>query len=271
MIQWLRSLALNVAVYAWLPVIGLAYLPWMLVSRRGARAGCRRYCLDVQRMLPVMVGLHPEIRGTPPTGEGMVAAKHQSFLDVLMIYGAVPRGFFIMKSILRYAPVVGQYGMRIGCIPVQRGRRAEAIRHMLAQLAAGERRGGQLIIYPQGTRVAPGADKPYKVGTFAIYEMLGQPCYPVATNVGVFWPKRGVLRRPGRAVVEFLEPIPPGLGRQAFMETLERRIETASNRLMAEAGFPVGPPPHPPVGDPLRRAVHETTGLPPLEPARERD
>ena len=96
---------------------------------------------------------------------------------------------------------------------------------------------GQLIIYPQGTRVAPGATQPYKVGTGLLYEQLGQPCYPVATNVGVFWPKRGILRKPGLAVVEFLPPIAPGLPVPEFMARLEAEVETHSNRLMAEAGF----------------------------------
>ena len=99
--------------------------------------------------------------------------------------------------------------------------------------------GGFSIIYPQGTRVAPGAHLPYKVGTGLLYAQLGQPCTPVATNVGLFWPKRGILRKPGVAVVEFLPPIAPGLRVQPFMDQLEEAIETNSNRLMAEAGFRV--------------------------------
>jgi 1-acyl-sn-glycerol-3-phosphate acyltransferase len=108
---------------------------------------------------------------------------------------------------------------------------------MKADVAAGAADPGQLIIYPQGTRVAPGVARPYKVGTGLLYEQLGQPCVPVATNVGVFWPKRGILRKPGLAVVEFLPPIAPGLPVADFMARLEEEVETHSNRLMAEAGF----------------------------------
>jgi 1-acyl-sn-glycerol-3-phosphate acyltransferase len=108
---------------------------------------------------------------------------------------------------------------------------------MKADVARGTAEPGQLIIYPQGTRVAPGVTKPYKVGTGLLYDQLGQPCYPVATNVGVFWPKRGILRKPGLAVVEFLPPIAPGLKVQDFMARLETDVETHSNRLMAEAGL----------------------------------
>ena len=248
--QLLRSLIFNVAMYLWMPVIGIAYAPWALVSPKGARAGCTAYARHVLWLLERIVGLRTEARGTAPTGEVLVAAKHQSFLDILLIWVCVPRGFFVMKSILRFAPVLGQYALRLGCIPVKRGRRAEAIKAMLADVRSGERKGGQLLIYPQGTRVAPGVAAPYKVGTFALYETLGQPCVPVAANVGVFWPKRGVLRRPGTAVVEFLEPIPPGLDRATFMALLEERIEAASDRLSAEAGFPVTARPKTPAPQP---------------------
>jgi 1-acyl-sn-glycerol-3-phosphate acyltransferase len=92
-----------------------------------------------------------------------------------------------------------------------------------------------LVIYPQGTRVAPGDKKPYKIGTGAIYEQLDQPCIPVATNIGHFWPKRGLLRKPGTSVVEFLDPIPPGMPLKEFMAHLEDVIETRSDALLAEA------------------------------------
>ena len=144
-----------------------------------------------------------------------------------------------MKSILRFAPILGQYALKIGCVPVNRGKRGQAIEKMVRDVEAGRQDPGQLIIYPQGTRVAPGASRPYKVGTYVLYEQLGQPCVPVATNIGVFWPKRGVLRKPGLAVVEFLDPIPPGLGQAEFLSRLENDVEQNSNRLMAEAGFQV--------------------------------
>jgi 1-acyl-sn-glycerol-3-phosphate acyltransferase len=60
------------------------------------------------------------------------------------------------------------------------------------------------------------------------------PCTPVATNSGVHWPAHGLLRYPGTIVVEFLEPIAPGLKRPQFMRELETRVETASNALLAE-------------------------------------
>lgn len=236
-IRWLLSLIFIVQMYLAMAVLAVLFAPWALFSRRGARVACKTFCRWVIVSLRVLCGLRSEVRGTPPTGECIIAAKHQSFLDIILIFNAVPAAKFIMKRELMYAPFLGQYALRIGCVPVDRGKRGAAIGRMKADVAKGAAEPGQLIIYPQGTRVAPGTSKPYKVGTGLLYEQLGQPCYPVATNVGLFWPKRGILRKPGLAVVEFLPPIAPGLKVQDFMARLEAEVETNSNRLMAEAGF----------------------------------
>jgi 1-acyl-sn-glycerol-3-phosphate acyltransferase len=236
-LQFPLSLLFIVQMYAAMAILAVVFTPFAIFSRGAAYRACHTYCRWVRFTARWMVGLHSEIRGTVPTGEVLVAAKHQSFFDILLIFGALPRAKFIMKRELVYAPILGQYALRIGCIPVDRGKRGQAIAKMKADVAAGAADPGQLMIYPQGTRVAPGAYLPYKVGTGLLYEQLGQPCIPAATNVGVFWPKRGILRRPGIAVVEFLPAMAPGLPVTDFMAALEQTIETASNRLMAEAGL----------------------------------
>lgn len=238
--RWFRSLIFVGQMYLMMVVLGILFFPWALMSRRGAQVACRTYCRWVRWTAAWMVGLRSEVRGTPPTGEVLIAAKHQSFLDIIMIFGSVPAGKFIMKRELMWAPVIGQYGLRLGCVPVNRGQRGKAILKMVEDVEKGRQEPGQLIIYSQGTRVAPGVDKPYKVGTGVLYEQLGQPCVPVAVNVGVFWPRTGIYRKPGLAVVEFLPPIPPGLDRNSFMQRLETEVEAASDKLLAEAGFTKG-------------------------------
>lgn len=236
-LRWILSLVFVVQMYLAMAVLALAFAPWALFSRNGAFAAAHAFCRWVRFSARILCGLRSEIRGTPPTGEVVVAAKHQSFFDIILIFSALPRGKFIMKRELMYAPFLGQYALRMGCVPVDRGKRGAAIAKMKADVAKGTAEPGQLIIYPQGTRVAPGVAKPYKVGTGLLYDQLGQPCVPVATNVGVFWPKRGILRKPGLAVVQFLPEIAPGLPVPAFMERLEREIESHSDMLLAEAGF----------------------------------
>ncbi|WP_299845667.1 1-acyl-sn-glycerol-3-phosphate acyltransferase [uncultured Roseovarius sp.] len=236
-LQWIRSLLFSLLAYVMMVFLGIVFFPWAIVSRRGALAGCHAWCRWIRWSARWMVGLHTEVRGTPPTDEVMIAAKHQSFLDIILIFGAIPAGKFIMKRELMFAPVIGQYALKIGCVPVNRGQRGKAIKKMVADVAKGAQHPGQLIIYPQGTRIAPGIKASYKVGTGVLYEQLGQDCVPVAANVGVFWPRRGIYRKPGLAVVEFLPRIKAGLSKAAFMERLEDEVETASNRLMREAGF----------------------------------
>jgi 1-acyl-sn-glycerol-3-phosphate acyltransferase len=236
-LQYALSAVFIVQMYAMMALMAVWFTPWAILDRRGAFAGVRSYCRWVRFTARVMLGLRSEVRGTPPQGEVLVAAKHQSFFDIILLVSELPRPKFIMKKELIWAPILGWYALRIGCVPVDRGRRAAAIRQMMEGVARGAALPGQLIIYPQGTRVAPGAHRPYKIGTGHLYAQLGQPCIPAATNVGVFWPRRGILRRPGLAVVEFLPPIAPGLPVDVFMAELERVIESASDRLMAEAGF----------------------------------
>jgi len=234
-LQWLRSFVFVLQMYLAMAVLGIVFLPWALLSTRGARLACLTFCRWVRFTAAWMVGLRTEVRGTPPKDEVLIAAKHQSFLDIILIFGSVPAGKFIMKRELMWAPVIGQYALRIGCVPVNRGKRSKAIGKMVKDVARKRHEAGQLIIYAQGTRVAPGVKRPYKVGAGVLYEELGETCVPAATNVGVFWPRKGIMRKPGLAVVEFLPEIAPGLGRDAFMQRLEAEVETASDRLIHEA------------------------------------
>lgn len=233
--QLLRSLTFNLLIYGAMAVYGLVFFIPTLFSRNWAFAACHAWCRFTVRMARWILGVHVDIRGTPPDGSVLVAAKHQSFLDIILIFHSMPRGKFIMKRELMFMPIIGQYGLRLGCIPVNRGKRGAAIKKMKEDVARGQAEPGQLIIFSQGTRVKPGDKRPYKVGTGVLYEQLGQTCVPVATNAGCFWPRRGVKKWPGLAVVEFLEPIEAGRPVEEFMADLETRVEAASDRLLDEA------------------------------------
>lgn len=241
-IRWLLSLAFVVQMYAMMALMAVFFTPWAVVDRSAAYRGVRTYCRWVRWSARIMVGLRSEIRGDVPTGEVLIASKHQSFFDIILLVSVLPRPKFIMKKSLRWAPILGWYAMRIGCVPIDRGKRSEAIRQMVQDVHEGRQLAGQLIIYPQGTRVAAGAQRPYKIGAAVLQRETGQTVVPAATNVGVFWPRTGIYRKPGLAVVEFLDPIEPGLDQDAFMARLERQVETASNALMREAGFEPGGP-----------------------------
>jgi 1-acyl-sn-glycerol-3-phosphate acyltransferase len=236
-IQAIRSVLFIAQMYLAMAVIAVGFLPLALLNKDMALRACHAFCRYVRWTASWMVGLRSEVRGVPPTGAVMIAAKHQSFFDIIIIFSAVPRGRFVMKKQLMRTPFLGWYAKLIDCVPVDRGKRGAAIRDMAKRVKAGLERPGQLIIYPQGTRVAPGVAAPYKMGTAVLYDQLQQDCVPVATNVGVFWPKRSMFRKPGVAVVEFLPPIPAGQDMRQFLVTLEKVVEEHSERLLVEAGF----------------------------------
>lgn len=240
--QYLRSVIFVFQMYVMLGVFAVCGLPLAVVGgRTGATWVARGFCFWVRFTARWLVGLRSEIRGEVPSGDVLIASKHQSFFDIILIFSAVPRGKFIMKKELVWTPFVGWYAYLIGCIPVDRAKRGKAIKGMLTAAKNGRMQGGQLIIFAQGTRVAAGAKVPYKIGAGMLYKELQQVCVPAATNVGVFWPRRSMLRKPGLAVVEFLPPIAPGLKTGDFMERIADEIEAASDALMAEAGFVVPP------------------------------
>lgn len=236
-IRWVLSLIFIIQMYLAMAVLALVFLIPAMIDRRGAYAGVHAYCRWVRFSAAVLCGLQSEIRGEVPEDEVMIASKHQSFFDIILICSVTPRPRFIMKKELKYMPFLGWYAARIGCVAVDRGKKGRAIAEMKKAVAQNPAGPGQLIIYPQGTRVAPDAVMPYKIGAGLLYAQLNQPCIPAATNVGVFWPRQGILRKPGLAVVEFLPAIAPGLGVADFMAEVEKVVETRSDRLMAEAGF----------------------------------
>lgn len=237
MIRWLVSAIFVVQMYLFMLILGILFAPWAILSPEGARTACNLYCRWVFWTARWMLGLRTELRGEIPQGEVLIAAKHQSFLDILILFYALPRPKFIMKRELMWTPIIGVYAKRLGCVPVDRGKRGAAISRMIEDVESGRTDPGQLVIYPQGTRVAPGAHVRYKSGAAALYKQFGHTCVPTATNVGLFWPRKGIAKKPGLAVVEILDAIPPGVPTDAFMKTLETRIEAASDALMAEAGF----------------------------------
>ena len=237
MVQLVRSLLFIVTMYLAMVVMGIVLSPLAIWSRDGAYWAIKRYCDFVLWLLKMLCGLDHEIRGVVPTGSAIVVSKHQSFMDIIMLAKALPRPRFIMKQELKWAPILGFYAKRIGSAPVNRGKKSAAMKQMVDGVDRQHQDEGQLIIYPQGTRVPPGESRPYKVGAAVLYERLGQMCVPAATNVGVFWGKRSPLRRPGTAVLQFLEPIKPGLDRSEFLTQIETRIEDVSNALMKDAGF----------------------------------
>ncbi len=230
--QWIRSLIFIAQMYLLMAAMALLVTPFALFFRQAAHWGIRVYCQWVRWSAAGLVGLKSEIRGDVPQGNTLICSKHQSFFDIIIICSVVKYPRFVMKREILRLPIAGYYARRIGCIPVDRGRGSMAVRQMLDGVKTDFPSPGPLIIFPQGTRVAPGLWKRYRIGAALLYEIYDHRCVPAATNVGIFWPRAAILRRPGTAVVEFLEPIEGQMPQGDFLCILEDIVETNSNRLM---------------------------------------
>ncbi|MFI0396614.1 lysophospholipid acyltransferase family protein [Paracoccus jiaweipingae] len=238
-LTYLRAVSYYLHVAVATVVLGILGTPRALF---GGRAGANRTAtIWIDYMLRAArwhFGVSVEYRGTPPTDDCIVAAKHQSFLDILAIAHACPRRAFIMKKQIMYVPIMGWFAKKVGSVPIDRSRGSSAKTAIVTAVRKVMPRGlGQLIIYPEGTRTRPGQHRPYKPGAAILYQETGLPCVPVATNAGMFWPKEGLLIRPGIAVIEFLDPVPPGQEPATLMALLEKRVEGASDALMDRAGL----------------------------------
>ena len=205
-----------------------------LVSRKATYWVVRNFAGSVVFLARIICGLKVELRGQIPTGNVVIASKHQSFFDVILHAYYLKNVNFVMKQELTYFPIIGFYGKRLGVAPVRRGGKGKAVSQMLSGL---ERNDGdtQLVMYPQGTRVAPGKVMPYKVGAAVVCQRMNRRCILAATNVGMYWPKHSLLRKRGTVILEYLDEVPSGLKTKSFVRYIEENIENASNALIEEA------------------------------------
>jgi 1-acyl-sn-glycerol-3-phosphate acyltransferase len=234
---WARGLAFNVAFFAWTAIAGTLGLPFLITPRAMTMRFGEFWARTVLVLLRVIVGLDHEIRGLDrvPRGGCIIAMKHQSAWDTLILPVVLGDPAIVLKRELLLLPFYGWYAARAGSIAIDRKAGASALRRMVAAARTVATQERPIVIFPEGTRVAPGARLSYQPGVAALYQALATPLVPAAVNSGLFWGRRSFVKHPGRIVLEFLDPIPPGWPRRRVMAELERRIETATAALLREA------------------------------------
>lgn len=216
--------------------IYVAVFPALLLPRIAMVHASRLWSRVVFLGLKLFAGLTYEVRGEIPRGPVLVASKHMSMWDTMALYLILCDPAAVLKRELLRVPFYGWYIWKAGVIPVDRGGYASALRKMTSAARQALRQGRPLLIFPEGTRKNPDAPPDYKPGVAGLYNQLNVACIPVALNSGLFWTgPMGFIKKPGRIVVEFLDPIPPGLKRTEFMQLLQQRIESATARLLAES------------------------------------
>jgi|SRR5262245_58707156 len=232
----LRSVVFNVLFYLNLTAHFIAALPTLVMPRGGIIAVAKFWAHTNLWLLRVVCGIKAEFRGLEkiPPGPLLISSKHQSLWETFALMTIVSDPAYIMKRELMWIPFFGWYTWKAGMIPVDRKRGAQALADMNACAGRELARNRQIIIFPEGTRRSPGAEPRYKYGVVHLYTDMGVPCVPIALNSGLFWPRRSMHRYSGTIRVEVLDPIPPGLGKEAFFERLQRETEAATARLVAE-------------------------------------
>jgi 1-acyl-sn-glycerol-3-phosphate acyltransferase len=231
-----RSLLFNLLFYLNLGVLLMAALVTLVLPRHAVLEMAKLWGRSSVWLLRVVCGTKVELRGVEkiPKGPLIVAAKHQSTLETFALLHLFEDFTFIVKRELMWIPIFGWCMWRAGMVPVDRGAGSQALGAMTKRARKEICGGRQLIIFPEGTRRPAGAEPRYKFGVAHLYAEIGVPCVPVALNSGLFWPRRAFRRFPGTIVVEFLDPIPPGLDKDAFFQRLQSDIETATARLVAD-------------------------------------
>lgn len=230
----LRSLMFVAWLYLSMAIFALLLSPVLLFGRDPSMVVIRMWAAFVLFGLRVLCGVRVEVRGLEhrPTGPALIAGKHQGMLDVIAPFTFLPDPCFVMKKELMILPFFGWFAARTNMIAIDRSAHSAALKGMVRQARTRHAEGRQILIFPEGTRTAPGAPPDYKPGIAALYRDLDAPCVPMATNAGQHWPAHGFRRTPGTVVYEFLPAIPAGLKRDAFMARLEAELEAASTRLL---------------------------------------
>lgn len=215
--------------------------------RRYAMMGLKAHAIVSLWLLKTIVGTRMEVRGRDklPTPPYLVASKHQSAWDTFALIPIFSDPAIVMKAELKHIPFHGWFSRKFEHVFVERGRGPAALRKLVSDARQRADAGREVLIFPEGTRRAPGSPPAYKPGAVALYEGLGLPCVPMALNSGLYWPRRKLIRYPGTIIVEILDPIPAGLPRAEFREVLRQRIEEAADRLIGEAAGGADAPPIP--------------------------
>lgn len=234
---YLRSLVFNFTFYSFLIVLMVCSLPIFLFPWKWVWWMPTTWARTSLWLLKVIAGVRFELRGEEnrPEGSVLIASKHQSLWETFVLLAVAERPAYLAKKQLFNVPFFGWYLYRFRQISVNREKGSSALKSLIPQARAAVKDGRDVVIFPEGTRRAPGAPPSYKFGVTALYRILKVPVLPVALNAGVFWPRRSFLRHPGTIVMEILPPIEPGLPDEEFKAVLIERIETASDRLLEEA------------------------------------
>jgi 1-acyl-sn-glycerol-3-phosphate acyltransferase len=236
MMLLLRSALFNALFFLLTALVAVCAVPLLALPRGAMIAMVRLWARLVVVLLRAVVGVRLELRGMEriPAGGCVIAAKHQSAFDTVIWLGLLPDPAYVLKKELLSIPLYGWHCRKLRMIPVDREGGGPALRAMLRKALEAVTEGRQVVIFPEGTRTAPGERIPYQPGVVAIAAGSSAPVIPVATDSGRIWGRRAFHKRPGVIRISVLPALPPKLNRAALLAALEDAIETETAALLAE-------------------------------------
>jgi 1-acyl-sn-glycerol-3-phosphate acyltransferase len=233
----IASLVFWIFINLWGAIIPIIYLPALLVkSRRLADHGAKVWAVVGIWVLKKLCKIDFEVRGLKnlPKEACIVACKHQSMWETIIMHLVLKRPVYAFKKELLKIPFYGWFLRIMSGISVDRNGGMSSLKDLIKQAKKYLEQNQSVIIFPQGTRVpiSGSVEKyPYQAGIAALYLSCGVKVVPAALNSGLFWPKSALSKKPGKIILEFLEPIDVGLSKKEFMQTLEISIEKRSAEL----------------------------------------
>jgi 1-acyl-sn-glycerol-3-phosphate acyltransferase len=227
----LRSIAFALVFYGWTGPAAILAVPVSLFGTRAIRGWCHAWLRFHGWCARHILGIRTRVEGMPPKGALLVAAKHQSMYETLELALLLDEPAVVLKRELADIPFWGWAVRRYGVIPVDRSAGAPALRRMVRAGDEAVAEGRPILIFPEGTRVAPGARPPLQPGFAGLYRALKLPVVPVAVDSGRLAPRGSFVKWPGIVTFRFGETIPAGLKR----DEIEARVHKAINALEADA------------------------------------
>ena len=223
-----RSLLFNTFLYTGIVTVFIIALPTLLLPSKFTLFFGKFLGHYVIFILKIILNTTVEIKGNlnfPKEEKYFVASAHQSMFETFALQAVLDYPVFILKKELLQIPLFGLYLKKIKSIAIVRETTTKDNLNFFdkaASIIKSENR--PLLIFPQGTRIKTDERVPFKKGVGRIYEALNISCIPIALNSGNVWPKKGIIKYPGKITISLLEPIKPGLNKAQFIKNLEDKI-----------------------------------------------
>ena len=230
----IRSIIFYLLLFIWTFFLGIFSLPYLLLPSSHLRNLANLWISGILQLLRLTCNITYEIKGKEniPNNAVIVASKHQSAFETLLLFKLIKNSIFIHKRELFFIPIFGLYLKKSNMISINRSEGINAMRKMLNEVKQRISNGYSIIIFPEGTRKKTDEPPDYKTGIAGIYKESNSEVLPVAINSGLYWPKHTFIKKPGKIIIKFLKLIPSQLEKSEFLKKIESVIEEETNKII---------------------------------------